>query len=59
MQRAQNIYTANSGHNGGKDKRIKNAKVHHTNDVDHIATASVCSLLFRGILEGTKSMLGG
>lgn len=35
----------------------KNAKVIVTNNVDHIATAAVCNLLFLGILAGTKSIL--
>lgn len=43
----------------GRDRRqayqsMRNTVMHQTIVVDHIATASVCSRLFLGILDGTN-----
>ena len=35
-------------------RKKKNANVHHAMVVDHIATARVCNLRFRGIFDGTN-----
>lgn len=45
---------ADAGRYGATHSRNRNANVAHMNDVDHIATARVCSLRLRGIFDGTN-----
>jgi hypothetical protein len=57
MQKIQMRYMTKNGQSAGMEQSIRNTKQDVTNNTDHTATTIICSLLFRGILVGTKSML--